>query len=89
MINKESPVPIYQLGMLQAYLYEIFSIEIKCEKNFKYTEWYLKEKFSQIEVVNIIQFFKDKGLSCDCDILKKIDLRKFADDTIEFIKDSG
>lgn len=84
MINKKLPIPIYQFAMLQAYLYEVFSTEKKCESNFKYTEWYLKEKFSENEITNIIQFFKDNGLNCDCGILKKIDLREFADDTIEF-----
>lgn len=84
MIKKSLPIPIYRIAMLQAYLYEIFSTDKKCEKNFKYTEWYLKENFSEEEIAAVIEFFKDKDLHCDCGILKKLYLRKFADDKINF-----
>jgi len=86
MKKNELPIAIYQLALLQAYLYEIFSIDKKCEKNFKYTEWYLRDNFSAEEVDAIIKFFKDEGINCDCDILRKLDLRKLANDIIKFHK---
>lgn len=84
MIKKELPIAIHQLALLQAYLYEIFSTEKKREKNFKYTEWYLRDNFSAEEVDEITKFFKDKGMNCDCDILKKLELRELAEDKIKF-----
>jgi len=68
-------LPIHQLAFLQAYLYEIFSTEKKCEENFKHTEWYLNENFSGKDIEQIIKFFNKEGLNCDCDIIKKLDLR--------------
>ena len=84
MIKQELPIPIYRLAMLQAYLYEIFGSEKKCAKNFKYTEWYLIENYSEEKVKEIIKFFKEEGLNCDCGILKKIDLRELAEGKIAF-----
>ncbi len=84
MIKKSLPIPIYRIAMLQAYLYEIFSTEKKCEKNFKYTEWYLKDNFTEEEIVAVIKLFKDKGVHCDCGILKKLDIREFVEDKINF-----
>ena len=46
MIKNGLPIPIQQLAFLQAYLYEIFSAEKQCESNFKYTEWYFGENYS-------------------------------------------
>ncbi len=82
MTKKELPIPIYRLAMLQVYLYEIFSGEKKCKKNFKYTEWYLIENFSEEKVKEIIKFFNEEGLNCDCGILNKMDLRKLAEGKI-------
>lgn len=79
MSKLELPIPIHQLAFLQAYLYEVFSAEKKCENNFKHTEWYLKENFSGKEIEHILTFFKKKDVSCDCDIIKKLDLRHISD----------
>jgi len=77
-------IPIHRLALLQAYLYEIFGGEKKCEKNFKYTKWYLKENFTDPEIEEIIKFFKNGNLNCDCDVLKKFDLREIANSKINF-----
>jgi len=44
------PIRIHKLALLQAYLYEIFSTEKECKKNFRYTEWYLNENFSKKDI---------------------------------------
>lgn len=80
MTKKELPIPIHQLALLQAYLYEIFGGEKKCEKNFKYTKWYLSGNFTDLEIEEIMKYFAFQSLSCDCDILKKLDLRKLTSD---------
>jgi len=86
MIKSQLPIPIYQLALLQAYLYEIFSSEKECQKNFKYTEWYLNENFHQDEIEKIIDFFNKEGLSCDCGIIKKLDLRAYSNGILNFHK---
>ena len=84
MNKSDLPIPIYQLAFLQAYLYEIFSLEGRCEKNFENAEWYLKEKFTDKEVDSILEFFNSFGLKCDCDIIHKLDLREILDDQLKF-----
>ena len=84
MTKIELPIPIHQLALLQAYLYEIFGGEKKCEKNFKYTKWYLKENFSEIELESIFIFFKEKELYCDYDVIKKFDLKNYSIDNLNF-----
>ena len=84
MIKNDPPIPIHQLAFLQAYLYEIFNEESKCENSFKHTEWYLKENFSQKEIESTIIFLKGRGLSCDCDIIKKLDLKDILKDKLNF-----
>ena len=84
MNKSELPIPIYQLAILQAYLYEIFSLEGRCEKNFENAEWYLKEKFTDKEVDSILEFFSSFGLKCDCDIIHKLDLREIIDGQLKF-----
>lgn len=84
MTEKDLPIPVYQLAMLQAYLYEIFDNEKECEKNFKYTEWYLRDNFSNQQIFSILKFFKQNDVNCDCGILKKINLKEVAADSINF-----
>ena len=84
MTKIELPIPIHQLALLQAYLYEIFGGEKKCKKNFKYTKWYLKENFSEMELESIFIFFKEKELYCDCDVIKKLDLKDYSIDNLNF-----
>jgi|GEM_PF-1346606 hypothetical protein len=84
MTKNDVPIPIYKLAFLQAYLYEIFSTEKKCEKNFKYTVWYLHENFSENEIDRIINFFNEQGINCDCGIIKKLDLKEYSDGRINF-----
>ncbi|MHB8871532.1 MAG: DUF2695 domain-containing protein [Candidatus Doudnabacteria bacterium] len=84
MTEIKSRIPIHQLAFLQAYLYEIFSTEKKCEKDFRHTEWFLRENFPQDKIENIIEFFSQEGLSCDCDIIKKLDLRELSDNKFIF-----
>jgi len=78
------PILIHKLALLQAYLYEIFSTEKECKKNFRYTEWYLIENFPPKDIEQIIGFFNKEGMSCDCDILKKLDLREYSEDKLTF-----
>ncbi len=84
MYKSELPILIHQLALLQAYLYEIFVGEKKCENNFKYSIWYLKEKFSDKKVDSVLEFFKSYGLKCDCDIINKFDLREILDEKMNF-----
>ena len=84
MIKKDPPIPIHRLAFLQAYLYEIFSAEEKCGSSFSHTEWYLKENFSENEIDLTIKFLKENGLSCDCDIVKKLDLKSVLKEKLNF-----
>lgn len=78
--------PVHHLAFLQAFLYEIFSSSKKCENNFKYTEWYLEENFSVNEINLFHDFFRSKEVKCDCDVLKKIDIRELLDESYNFHK---
>ena len=82
MLKLELPIPIHQLALLQAYLYEIFVGEKRCEKDFKYTKWYLKENFTNKQIDSIFEFLKSYGFKCDCDIIKKLDLSEISDGII-------
>ena len=82
MTKTEAPIPIHHLALLQAYLYEIFGGEKKCEKDFKYTKWYLEENFSKKTIEQIIKFFNQEGLNCDCDVIKKLDLRNYSNNNL-------
>ena len=84
MIKPELSIPINKLAFLQAYLYQIFFLEKHCENNFKHTEWYLKENFTQAEIQNILNLFSQLGLKCDCDLINKFDLRNFTNGKIKF-----
>jgi hypothetical protein len=84
MLKLELPIPLHQLALLQAYLYEIFGGEKNCEKNFKYTKWYLSGNFSDLEIEEIMKYFDLHSLSCDCDILNKLDLREIVDGRMKF-----
>jgi len=37
MKKSELPIPVYEIAFLQAYLYELFSLEGHCEQNFDRT----------------------------------------------------
>ncbi len=86
MNTTKSPIPVYKLAFLQAYLYQIFSLEGTCKKNFEHTKWYLKEKYTEAEVESIIGYFKSKGLKCDCDVISKMDLKEISNEILEFHK---
>lgn len=86
MANERLSIPVHQLAFLQAYLYEVFSTEKRCEENFKHTEWYLNENYSEKDAEQIIKFFNEEGLNCDCDLLKKLDLQKLYGESLNFHK---
>lgn len=71
MSKNKQPVSEHDIILLQAYLEHVVSIENKCKDDFSHTEWYLMEKYSEEEVRIIINFFKEKGVKCDCDLVKK------------------
>ncbi len=76
MKKTESPIPIYKLAFLQAYLYQILTLDKQCENNFNHTEWYLKEHFSAAEMKTILNFLDQQGLKCDCDLINKLNLKE-------------
>ena len=84
MTKNELPIPVHKLALLQAYLYQIFSFEKHCENSFKNTEWYLKEKFTDAEIQDVLNLFSRLGLKCDCDVINKLDLKIFTNGMSEF-----
>ena len=78
MEKLELPIPIHQLAFLQAYIYQVFTLEIDCKKDFRNSEWFLKENHTDEEVNSIIEFFRSQGFKCDCDIINKFDLRELS-----------
>ncbi len=84
MIKNKLPIPVYRLALLQAYLYEIFTTEKRCEQNLKYTDWYLTQNFSEKDIEKIFQLFKYKGIKCDCDVIKKLDLKELSKNILNF-----
>ncbi len=76
-MNDDLPIKIHQIAFLQAYLYQIFSDGKSCQKSFKYTKWYLKDKYDEPEINNIIDLFKSEGINCDCDLINKFDLKNY------------
>lgn len=84
MIKKEVPIPLYKLALLQAYLYQVFTLEKHCENSFAHTIWYLEEKCSEIEIKKTLEFFEKLGLKCDCDVINKLELRSFVDQEFNF-----
>ena len=78
MKNKKLPIPIHQISLLQAFLYQTFMIENQCNKNFKHTKWYLLDNYNEEEVNSTIDFFVSNGINCDCDLLNKFDLREIS-----------
>ena len=84
MTKVNTPIPLYKLALLQAYLYQVFSLENSCKGNFKNTEWYLKENFSPEQSKSILKFFESLGLKCDCDVINKLNLKKISDDEFRF-----
>ena len=83
MKKLEIPIPIHRLAYLQAYLYQVFTLDNNCKKNFDNTKWYLKETHTDEEVKSVIDFFKSIGLKCDCDIINKFDLREITKGNIK------
>ena len=84
MTKLSPPIPIYQLALLLAYLYEIFTAEKSCEQNFRHSRCYLTKNFSEEKIEEIIKFFNNKSIKCDCDVIKKLDLKDFSVDTLSF-----
>lgn len=78
------PIPIYKLALLQAYLYQAFTFEKHCENNFQNTKWYLNENFTQEEIQEILNFFNQIGLKCDCDVINNLNLKNLTAGMIEF-----
>ena len=73
-LTKEK-VSLANIAFLQAYLIEILEFEHNCKQNFKHTEWYLDQKFSEEVKELYLIFLKERGANCDCDVIKKIDVR--------------
>jgi len=84
MKNSQLPIPLYEISFLQAYLYEFFSLEGECSKNFNHTTWHLKQKYNDEQIETVINFFRSRGITCDCDILHKFDLKEISKDKINF-----
>jgi hypothetical protein len=84
MKKSELPILVYEIAFLQAYLYELFSLEGHCEQNFDRTIWHLKEKHSDDVVKSVIEFFKDRGLKYDCDVIYNLDLREISKQKMGF-----
>lgn len=84
MIKDKIPVPVYRLALLQAYLYEIFTTEKRCEQNLKHTDWYLTQNFSEKDIEKIFQLLKYKEIQCDCDVIKKLDLKELSKGILNF-----
>ena len=84
MTEKSLSIPLYKLALLQAYLYEMFTLEHKCELSLKHTQWYLSQKFLPEEIDVFMSFLKDRDLKCDCDILRKLDLRTLNESNFSF-----
>ncbi len=78
MAKKNLFKPI-DLALLQAYLLEIFDQENKCEKSFKFSEWYLENKFNSDVKNSIFEFFNRNGINCDCEIIQKINSEELLD----------
>ena len=75
MNSDNSTIWIHELAFLQAYLYELFTSEQTCHKNFDHSDWYLYEKYSKEEIKEIKQYFNRNNITCDCDIIFKLDSR--------------
>lgn len=84
MNGKNPPIPVHQLALLQAYLYEVFAYEKKCLKSFDNSEWYLRQKHNDDVVNSILEFFRMNDINCDCDIINKFDIRKYADSLLHY-----
>jgi hypothetical protein len=82
MNNEKFPISIHKIALLQAYLYQVFTIENQCKKSFENTKWYLRENHTESEINKILEFFKSRNANCDCEILTKLDLRGFAKELI-------
>lgn len=78
------PIPVHQLALLQAYLYEVFAYEKQCHKNFSNSEWYLRQKHNEEVVNSILEFFRSNNINCDCDIINKFDIRKYVDSLLHY-----
>jgi hypothetical protein len=79
MTKSKLPIPIYKFALLQAYLYEIFIAEKRCEQNLNHTEWYLAKDFSEEKIEEIVKFFNNEGIQCDCDVINKLELKDFSE----------
>ncbi|GBD87054.1 hypothetical protein BMS3Abin03_00980 [bacterium BMS3Abin03] len=77
--NTNEQINLSDIAFLQAYLIGVFEFEGECEKNFKYTEWYLDQKVSKELKQIYMDYLKIKGATCDCDVINKIDLRDESD----------
>lgn len=84
MNNLELPVPIHEIVVLQAYLLEVFAKAGGCANNFEHSEWHLRQKYTDEEIKSIFEFFRNYGLKCDCDIIKKFDIREYSKRIVKF-----
>lgn len=78
MTNLDLPIVIGEIALLQAYLYQIFTTQSDCKSSFTNTEMYLNDKYNSDEVNSILNYFKENGLQCDCDIIYKMDLKEIS-----------
>ncbi|MBU2492956.1 MAG: hypothetical protein KJ571_10055 [Bacteroidetes bacterium] len=84
MSKNDLPITVSQFYFLQAYLFEIFRSKKECKNNFEYTEYYLEENYSVNEIKQIENFLIQNNLNCDCDLITKLDLRKYSLGFINF-----
>ena len=72
-------INLADIAFLQAYLLEMFEFENECEQNFKHTKWYLQQKFDDELAELYLTFIKEHGATCDCDVIRKINIKKEAE----------
>lgn len=79
-MKKDLPIEIHQIAFLQAYLYQVFSDGKSCQKSFKYTQWYFKDKYDESSINDIIDFFRSEGVNCDCELINNFNLKDYTSD---------
>lgn len=72
MHGKKDKLDPNDLAFLQGYLVEMFSHQTKCEENFRYTNWYLDQKYEETVKETVFNYFETKGIECDCGVVEKL-----------------
>jgi len=79
MKKLELSIPIHKLTFLQAYPKSNIHVrKSNVKKNFNSSEWYLKENYTDEKAKLITDYFRSKGLQCDCEIINKLDLKEIS-----------